>query len=68
LGKTHSVWTIISRKVFVLGFLVLRGNQIVLEKYFHEASRESRFLSNSIEKSMVSVLIGAAIEDGKIQS
>jgi xylan 1,4-beta-xylosidase len=56
------------QRSFVLGFLVLHDNQIVLERYFHLAHQGSRFLSNSMQKSMVSVLIGAAIEDGKIQS
>jgi xylan 1,4-beta-xylosidase len=56
------------QKSFVLGFLVLHNDRIVLEKYFHDANRNSRFLSNSMQKSMISVLIGAAIEEGKIQS
>ena len=53
---------------YTLGFLVLRENQIVLEKYFHDAGPESRFLSNSMVKSLVSVLIGIAIDEGKIDS
>ncbi|HLK18771.1 MAG TPA: serine hydrolase [Bryobacteraceae bacterium] len=56
------------QRSFVLGFLVLHDNQILLEKYFHDAGRSSRFLSNSMQKSMVSVLVGQAIEEGKIQS
>jgi len=52
----------------VLGFLVLRDDQIVLEKYFHDADRGSRFLSNSVAKSILSVLIGVAISEGKIGS
>src|SRR6185437_5981096 len=53
---------------FVVGFVVLHDNQILLEKYFHGADRESRFLSNSVSKSFTSVLIGAAIAEGKIKS
>ena len=52
----------------MVGFVVLHDNQILLEKYFHGADRESRFLSNSVSKSFTSVLIGAAIADGKIKS
>jgi CubicO group peptidase (beta-lactamase class C family) len=55
-------------KSFVLGFLVLHDNRIVLERYFHDANRDSRFLSNSMQKSIVSVLIGVALGEGKIQS
>ena len=53
---------------YVVGFVVLHDNQILLEKYFHGADRESRFLSNSVSKSFTSVLVGAAIADGKIKS
>jgi CubicO group peptidase (beta-lactamase class C family) len=53
---------------YVVGFVVLHDNQIVLEKYFHGADRESRFLSNSVSKSFTSVLVGAAIAEGKIKN
>jgi len=53
---------------YVVGFVVLHDNQILLEKYFHGANRESRFLSNSVSKSFTSILVGAAIADGKIKS
>src|SRR5579871_2709764 len=66
-GTVHTLDDYFQR-TFVLGFLILHGNQIVLEKYFHDADRESRFLSNSVAKSIVSVLVGRAVEDGKIHS
>jgi len=53
---------------YVVGFVVLHDNQILLEKYFHGANRESRFLSNSVSKSFTSILVGAAVADGKIKS
>jgi CubicO group peptidase (beta-lactamase class C family) len=53
---------------YVVGFVVMNDDQIVLEKYFHGADRESRFLSNSVSKSFTSVLVGAAIAEGKIKS
>jgi CubicO group peptidase (beta-lactamase class C family) len=53
---------------YVVGFVVLHDNQVLLEKYFHGADRESRFLSNSVSKSFTSVLVGAAIAEGKIKS
>ena len=52
----------------VLGFIVLKDNQIVYEKYLHDATPEDRFLSMSISKSVVSVLFGVALEEGKIHS
>ena len=55
------------KRSFALGFLVLNDDHIVFEKYFHHAGPKSRFLSNSVVKSIVSVLIGIAIEEGKIR-
>jgi len=53
---------------FVTGFIVLRRNQIIDEKYFHAADRNSRFVSQSVSKSIVSILIGAAVGQGSIKS
>jgi len=51
----------------VLGFIVLKDDQVVFEKYLHGASPEDRFLSMSVEKSIVSVLFGVAVDEGKIK-
>ncbi|MGD0102375.1 MAG: serine hydrolase [Acidobacteriota bacterium] len=56
------------KRNFVTGFLILHNNQIMLERYFHEADRTSRFVSQSLSKSIVSILIGAAVEEGAIKS
>ncbi|MGA9798961.1 MAG: serine hydrolase [Terriglobales bacterium] len=53
---------------YVVGFVILHDDQILLEKYFHGANEESRFLSNSVSKSFTSMLVGAAIAEGKIKS
>jgi len=52
----------------VTGFLILKNNQIIYERYFHGANKDSRFLSNSVSKSMTSTLIGIAVEEDKISS
>ncbi len=56
------------KRNFVTGFLVLHNDQILVERYFHEADRNSRFVSQSLSKSVVSILIGAAVEEGAIKS
>lgn len=66
-GQHYSLEDYFQRS-YALGFLILHDNQIVLEKYFHGAGRDSRFLSNSVAKSILSVLIGTAVDAGKIQS
>jgi len=66
-GEQHSLDEYFGRN-FVLGFLILRDDQILLERYFHDADANSRFLSNSVAKSFLSVLIGVAIQEGKIKS
>jgi CubicO group peptidase (beta-lactamase class C family) len=56
------------KRNFVTGFLVLHNDQIVVERYFHEADQNSKFVSQSLSKSIISILIGAAVEDGLIES
>jgi CubicO group peptidase (beta-lactamase class C family) len=56
------------KRNFVTGLLVLHGDQIIIEKYFHSADQNSRFVSQSLSKSIVSILVGAAVEDGAIKS
>ena len=56
------------KRNFVTGFLVLHNDQIVMERYFHQANQNSRFVSQSLSKSIVSILVGAAVEEGAIKS
>lgn len=66
-GRGYSLEDYFKRN-FVTGFIVLHDDQIVLEKYFHGANRNSRFVSQSVGKSIVSILVGAAVSDGAIKS
>jgi CubicO group peptidase (beta-lactamase class C family) len=56
------------KRNFVTGFLILYNDQIMVEKYFHEAGRNSKFVSQSLSKSIISILVGAAVEEGAIKS
>ena len=66
-GSTYSLDDYL-QKGDVLGFIVMKDDQIVSETYLHDATPRDRFLSMSISKSVVSVLFGVAIEEGKIHS
>lgn len=53
---------------FVAGILVAKGDRILLERYRLGHDENSRWVSYSIAKSVTSMLVGAAIEDGYIRS
>jgi len=48
--------------------IVIKRDTIIYEKYFNGFSRDSYFHSQSMSKSFISFLIGAAIDDGLIKS
>lgn len=52
----------------VSGILVLKDGKVVLEKYGLGRKPEDRWTSFSVAKSVTSTLVGAAIQDGKIES
>ncbi|MBN2639498.1 MAG: serine hydrolase [Bacteroidales bacterium] len=57
-----------AKKSQTTALLFIRKDTILYEKYFNGFTRESYFHSQSMAKSFISFLIGAAIEDGLIQS
>lgn len=48
--------------------IVIKRDTIIYEKYFNGFGRDSYFHSQSMAKSFISFLIGAAIDDGLIKS
>ena len=51
-----------------VAFLIIKNDTIQYENYFNDYSRESIVASFSMAKSVTSILIGCAIDDGFIQS
>ncbi len=51
-----------------LGFMVIRNDSILYERYFNGAERSSRLTGFSVAKTFVSALTGIAIEEGYIKS
>lgn len=51
-----------------IAFLIIKDQQILLEQYFDNYSQKSITNSFSMAKSIVGLLIGAAIDDGYIDS
>lgn len=50
----------------VTGLLILKDGRIRLERYLHGNSRETRWMSMSVAKSITSTLIGAAVHEGRL--
>src|SRR5262249_37855901 len=52
----------------IAGLLILKRGEIALERYGMGNTRERRWVSMPIAKSMVATLVGAALRDGAIGS
>lgn len=57
-----------AKKSQTTALILIRRDTILYEKYFNGFSRDSYFHSQSMAKSFISFLIGAAIDDGFITS
>jgi len=51
-----------------VAFLVIQNDHIIFENYWHEYSQNSLSNSFSMAKSIISLLIGVAIDEGRIDS
>lgn len=52
----------------VTGILLLQGDTILLERYQYGRTETDRFMSASMSKSIMSLLVGIALDEKKIQS
>jgi CubicO group peptidase (beta-lactamase class C family) len=66
-GQNYSVDDFLNRQR-ITGLLILKEGKIVLERYQYDRKPEHRFASMSMAKSVVGLLIGVALKEGKIAS
>ncbi len=66
-GKTYTLDDL-HRRTQTTGFLVVKDDVIVHERYLRGGAETSNFTSWSMAKSFVSALVGIAIEEGHIDS
>tara|TARA_R110002049_G_scaffold94988_20_gene233527 strand:+ start:7016 stop:8221 length:1206 start_codon:yes stop_codon:yes gene_type:complete len=66
-GQTYDLYDVLALNR-VSGMLVLHDGQLVFERYLLGNSPATRWMSMSVVKSITATLIGAAIQDGYIES
>jgi CubicO group peptidase (beta-lactamase class C family) len=66
-GETYDLFDYVSLNR-ISGLIAIKDGEIVFETYQLGNSRESRWMSMSIVKSITATLVGAAIKDGYIDS
>ncbi|MCA1791692.1 MAG: beta-lactamase family protein [Thioalkalivibrio sp.] len=66
-GGIHGVDDFLAHN-HVTGLIVVQGGEVLLERYTPPNDPSTRWVSYSVAKSVVSLLLGAAIQDGYIGS
>jgi len=66
-GKQHTAQNYID-SAFVNGLAISKDDQLIFEQYYNNNAASTTHISWSVAKSIVSVLLGIAIEEGKIKS
>ena len=51
-----------------MGLMIIKDGVVQVERYQYERQPSHRFLSNSMAKSIISLAIGIALQEGKIKS
>ncbi len=66
-GHSHDIADYLSRHP-ATGLLILRDNVILAEHYQYGRTDQDRFLSQSMAKTVVAMLVGIAVAEGRIRS
>lgn len=67
MGDTYTMEQFFKR-THTTALLILKNDEIIVERYFEGSSNTTRFFSFSSAKSITSTLVGMAIEDGFINN
>lgn len=66
-GESHTIGDYLSRHP-ATGLLIAKDSTILFERYQYGRRDTDRLLSNSMVKTMVAMLVGIAVKEGKIRS
>lgn len=66
-GQPRTIEQYLARRP-ITGFLIARGDTILIERYQYARSAEHRFVSFSMAKTITGLLVGIAVDDGSIRS
>jgi CubicO group peptidase (beta-lactamase class C family) len=66
-GRSLSIDDYLARER-VMGLMIIKDGVIQIERYQYERTPAQRFVSNSMAKSIVSMAVGVALQEGKIAS
>jgi CubicO group peptidase (beta-lactamase class C family) len=67
IGVTYSLQNYLARNA-TTGFLIARGDTILFEHYQYGRTDHDRFMSQSVAKTVTSMLVGIAVAEGAIHS
>jgi primary-amine oxidase len=66
-GETRPAETVLER-TYTNAMLIIKDGKVVFERYLNNSNENDHFISMSTAKSITSILVGMAVDDGHIES